>query len=87
MSGDLTDRQAAKALGVHRLTIEARLLALGWLVDIGRGVARTTTAGVTGGYLSPQLAQRDTWRGPIVIEIGYRITAAGMAYLRRQRLR
>ena len=85
MTGAVSAGQAAKMLGVHLMTIEARAVAAGWLASVARGHLLTTGGGVAGGFVVPvvQAVRVGVGRGVVNREVGYQITPAGVAALRQ----
>jgi hypothetical protein len=83
MSMDYSLTEAAAEIGVSWRTLEGRLRSLGWLVHVGPRCWRTAAGAVQNGYLVPTIVQSEALRIPVPVEVGFRITRAGIAAYRQ----
>lgn len=80
----MTVDEAAAALGVRWQAIRRWMVAAGWIVDVGDYQWRTSHAATAGGYLAAiTVTHQEIGRQMVRSETGFRITPAGMIFLRR----
>lgn len=75
--------EAAAELGVGWRALEGRLRSLGWLVQVSGGCWRTSAGAVQNGYLAPTIVQSKALRISVPVEVGFRITRAGITAYRQ----